>query len=147
MIKILQMKATIFFSILVILFASGCRKEKLSDEDKNKLYDQWKWIETITPTGSIITPITAGHSLHFTFTGTDAYTVLYDELQVEKGHFKPGKAGSNQELILKFKAAHFLKSGDSEYFLCDENFVFHSQDTLYIFDLGGDENKRVLVRE
>lgn len=141
------MNKIILFCVFLTILLTGCRKERLSDEDKNKLYDKWKWVQSVSPAGSITTPGTEGYNLHFDFLETDAYAVFYDDLLVEKGHFKPGTASNTQELVLKFKSSHFLRTTKSDYFKVDENFVFISKDTVYIIDQGGDEMKRVIVRE
>jgi hypothetical protein len=141
------MNTKILLFIFLIIVFTGCRKERLSDEDKNKLYDKWMWVQSVTPAGNITNPGTEGYNLHFDFLETDAYAVFYDELLVEKGHFKPTTASGTQELVLKFKSSHFLRSKKSDYFKVDENFVFISKDTIYIIDQGGDGMKRVIVRE
>jgi len=138
------MNTKILFFVFLIIIITGCRKERLSDEDKNKLYDKWKWVRSITPGGGITTPTNV---VEFDFLKTDAYAVFYDELLVEKGHFKPETASNTQELVLKFKASHFLKSNNSDYFKVNENFVFISKDTIHIIDVDGDGSKRVIVRE
>jgi len=53
--------------------------------------------------------------VEFDFLKTDSYAVFYNALLVEKGHFKPGTASSTQELVLKFKSSHFLRTTKSDY--------------------------------
>jgi hypothetical protein len=138
------MNTKFLFFVFLIIILTGCRKERLSDEDKNKLYDKWKWVRSITPAGGYTVP---SSFVEFDFLKTDSYAVFYNALLVEKGHFKPGTASSTQELVLKFKSSHFLRTTKSDYFTTPENFVFISQDTIHIIDVDGDGTKRVIVRE